>query len=128
MRWLQMRMVEAMHAESIERFGGSPGTRDQGLLESALARPENIHAYEPEADVFRLAAAYCAGIVKNHPFVDGNKRTGVLAANAFLHLNGVEFSPEEPTVVTMIIGLASGEIGEGAIAEWLRANSVNRAP
>jgi len=128
MRWLQVRMVEAMHAESIERFGGSPGTRDQGLLESALARPVNIHAYEPESDVFRLAAAYCAGIVKNHPSVDGNTRTGILAANAFLHLNGIVFSPEEPMVVTMIIGLASGEIGEDAVAEWLRANSVNPAP
>jgi death on curing protein len=128
MRWLQLHMVEAMHAESIERFGGSPGTRDPGLLESALARPVNIHAYEPEADIFRLAAAYCAGIVKNHPFVDGNKRTGILAANAFLHLNGFVFSPDEATVVTMIVGLAAGDIGEDTVAEWLRANSVNPAP
>jgi death-on-curing protein len=67
MRWLSRRVVEAMHQESLERFGGSPGLRDEGLLESALARPQNIHAYEPEAAIFRLAAAYCAGIVKNHP-------------------------------------------------------------
>jgi death-on-curing protein len=77
MIWLTKDMVEAFHREALARFGGGDGLRDPGLLESALARPENIHAYEPDADIFRLAASYCAGIVKNHPFVDGNKRTGI---------------------------------------------------
>lgn len=117
-------MVEAMHQESLERFGGSPGIRDAGLLDSALARPQNILAYQPEADVFRLAAAYCAGIVKNHPFIDGNKRCGILAANAFLHLYGIRFSPEEPMIVTMVTGLAAGEVTEEAIAEWMRKSSA----
>ena len=75
MIWLTRHMVEAFHRESLVRFGGADGLRDQGLLLSALARAENIYAYEAEADVFRLAAAYCAGVVKNHPFKDGNGRT-----------------------------------------------------
>jgi death-on-curing protein len=83
MFWLTKDMVDVFHRESLARFGGADGIRDQGLLESALARPENVHAYEPDADVFRLAAVYCHGIVKNHPFIDGNKRTGTLAAIAF---------------------------------------------
>lgn len=126
MRWVTRRMVEAMHQESLERFGGSPGIRDEALLESALARPQNIFAYEPEADLFRLAAAYCAGIVKNHPFIDGNKRSGILAANAFLRLNGIAFSPDEPLIVTMVAGLAAGEVSEEAVCEWLKAASKAR--
>ncbi|MFN0192351.1 MAG: type II toxin-antitoxin system death-on-curing family toxin [Aestuariivirga sp.] len=124
MIWLSKDMVEAFHRESLARFGGADGTRDVGLLESAVARPENIFAYEPEADVFRLAAAYCAGIVKNHPFVDGNKRTGALSAVVFLSLNGVEVSFDEPMIVTMIVGLAAGEVSETEIAEWLRQSAA----
>lgn len=126
MRWLTRRMVEAMHQESLERFGGSPGIRDEALLESALARPQSIFAYEPDSDLFRLAAAYSAGIVKNHPFIDGNKRSGILAANAFLRLNGVAFSPDEPVIVTMVAGLAAGEVSEEAVSEWLSAASKAR--
>ena len=117
-------MVVAFHRESLARFGGDDGIRDEGLLLSALARAENIHAYEPDADVFRLAAAYCAGVVKNHPFVDGNKRTGVLSAVVFLGLNGIELAFDEPAVVTIIYGLAAGEIGEDKLAAWLRASVV----
>lgn len=120
MIWLTREMVEVFHRESLARFGGADGLRDEGLLLSALARPENIHAYEPEADMFRLAAAYCAGIVKNHPFIDGNKRTSVLAAATFLALNDVAVEFEEAMIVTMIIGLAAGEVSEDELAQWLR--------
>jgi death-on-curing protein len=120
MKWLAKDMVEAFHRESLVRFGGADGLRDQGLLESALARPENIHAYEPEADIFSLAATYCAGIVRNHPFVDGNKRTGILSAVAFLALNGIEVEFEETSIVMMVIGLAAGEMDEATVANWLR--------
>jgi len=114
-------MVEALHRESLARFGGADGTRDEGLLLSALGRAENIHAYEDTADIFRLAAAYCSGIVKNHPFVDGNKRTGILSAVVFLGLNDVQIEFKEPQIVTMVVGLAAGDISEEDLANWLRA-------
>ena len=119
-------MVEVFHRESLVRFGGADGLRDEGLLDSALARPENIHAYEPEADMFRLAAAYCTGVVKNHPFVDGNKRTGALSTVVFLALNGIDVELQEPMIVTMIVGLAAGEVAESELADWLRASAVSR--
>lgn len=120
MIWLTRDMVEAFHRESLARFGGADGIRDPGLLESALSRPQNIHAYEPDADLYRLAAAYCAGIVKNHPFIDGNKRTGVLSAVAFLGLNGIALDFDEAMIVTMVIGLAAGEVSDDQLASWLR--------
>ncbi|MFT3986583.1 type II toxin-antitoxin system death-on-curing family toxin [Aestuariivirga sp.] len=124
MIWLTTAMVEAFHRESLVRFGGADGLRDEGLLLSALARPENIFAYEPDADIFRLAAAYCAGVVKNHPFIDGNKRTGTLCAVVFLGLNDVAVEFDEAMIVTMIYGLAAGEISEDALAAWLRELAV----
>ncbi len=119
-------MVEAFHAESLARFGGADGLRDEGLMLSALARPENIHAYDESADIFALAAAYCAGIVKNHPFIDGNKRTGLLAAIVFLGLNDIAFEFDEAEIVVMIYGLAAGEVPEDAIATWLRKSAISR--
>ncbi len=124
MIWLTRDMVEAFHRESLVEFGGADGIRDEGLLLSALARPENIQAYEPEADVFRLAAAYCTGVVKNHPFIDGNKRTGTLCAIAFLALNQVPVEFNEPEIAAIIIGLAASEISESDLAEWLRRAAV----
>jgi death on curing protein len=124
MIWLTRDMVEAFHRESLVRFGGSDGLRDEGLMLSAIARAENIHAYEPEADAFRLAAAYCTGIVKNHPFIDGNKRTGVLCAIVFLGINGIELAFDEAMIVTMIYGLASGEVSEKNLEDWLRQSVV----
>ena len=118
--------MEAFHRESLVRFGGADGLRDEGLLLSALAGPENIFAYEPGADVFRLAAAYCAGVVQNHPFIDGNKRTGILSGIVFLSLNGVEANFDEATIVTMVYGLAASEVTEDKLADWLRTSAVNR--
>jgi death-on-curing protein len=123
MFWLTKAMVEAFHRESLARFGGADGIRDEGLLLSALARAENIHAYEPEADVFRLAAAYSSGIVKNHPFVDGNKRTGILSTVVFLGLNDVRLEFDEAMIFTMVYGLAAGEINESHFADWLRKSA-----
>ncbi len=120
MIWLTRDMVEAFHRESLVEFGGADGIRDEGLLLSALARPENLHAYEPDADMFQLAAAYCTGVVKNHPFIDGNKRTGTLCAIAFLALNGVAVEFKEPEIAAIIIGLAASEISESELTVWLR--------
>ncbi len=123
MNWLTIDMVEGFHRESLALFGGSDGLRDRGLLESALARAENILAYEPDADVFRLAAAYGHGLVKNHPFIDGNKRTGTLAAVVFLGMNGIEVEFDEAEIAVMIIGVAASEFTEDDLASWLRKNA-----
>jgi death on curing protein len=126
MIWLERPMVDLFHRESLALFGGGDGLRDEGLLLSALARPQNVIAYEPDADLFRLAATYCHGIVKNHPFVDGNKRTGALAAVSFLALNDVELEFDEPEIVVMVLGLAAGEVNEAEFAEWLRKAAIHR--
>ena len=120
MFWLTKDMVEAFHRESLVRFGGSDGMRDEGLMLSAISRPQNILAYAPGTNIFRLAAAYCAGIVKNHPFIDGNKRTGLLCAVVFLGLNGVELAFNEAEIVAIIYGLAAGEVTELQMENWLR--------
>ncbi|MBL8907186.1 MAG: type II toxin-antitoxin system death-on-curing family toxin [Rhizobiales bacterium] len=120
MKWLTRHMVDSFHRESLARFGGADGTRDEGLLVSALARAENTHAYDATADIFRLAATYCFGVVKNHPFLDGNKRTGVLSAVAFLGLNDVRVEFDEPYIVSMVIGVAAGDVSEEEFADWLR--------
>lgn len=125
--WLTPRMVMAMHAQAIALVGGLAGIRDQGLLESALDRPRNLAAYGDSPDIFDLAAAYCVGIVKNHPFIDGNKRTGYLAAHTFLELNGYDVAPEEADIVTVIMGVAEGTYDESVVAEWLKDYSHRKA-
>ncbi len=119
-------MVMALHAETVAAFGGSPGLRDIGLLESALDRPRNLYAHGDDPPLFDLAAAYCAGIVKNHPFIDGNKRTGLLSARAFLFRNGYLFEPEERDEVTIMVALAAGEIEEAALTAWFAEYSEAR--
>jgi death on curing protein len=100
-------------------FGGAAGLRDENLLDAALARPRNLHAYE-QPDLAALAAAYTAGIVGNHPFIDGNKRAGFLAAYVFLDRNGLELTAPEAEATTMTQALAAGEIDAAAYAAWLR--------
>ena len=117
-RWLALATVQAIHAEAVAAYGGSVGIRDQGLLESALDRPRNLSAFGDDPSVFDLAAAYCAGVVKNHPFIDGNKRAGLLAAVAFLDFNGYVFRPTEADAVLVTMALAAGEIDESALAAW----------
>jgi death-on-curing protein len=119
-RWLTPEMVYAIHAQAIRIFGGAAGVRDPGVLESALERPHNLYHYGDAPTLFDLAAAYCAGIVKGHPFVDGNKRTGVLIANVFLEQNGYRFEPDEVDVVRVIMALAEGSADEAMLGAWFR--------
>ena len=122
--WVSLAMVRAAHAESIARFGGTAELHDLGLLESALDRPRNLFAYQENLSVAELPAAYCSGIVRNHPFVDGNKRAGILAAVMFLDLNGFDFAPDEVEAYTIIIALAAGEIDQDALAIWIAENAA----
>jgi death-on-curing protein len=119
--WLLRSLIDAVHDAQIAEHGGADGLRDEGALDSALARPVNLNAYG-ETDVFRLAAAYAFGIVRNHPFVDGNKRTAFLAAYVFLHINGHEIIADEVGAATAVLTLAAGEIGEDEFSDWLRRN------
>lgn len=124
--WLTAIQAKILHAEAVKLFGGSPGVRDEGLLQSALARPRHLWTYEEAATPFDLAAAYGFGIAKNHAFVDGNKRTALLAIRAFLFRNGYHFEPEEVETVTVMEGVAGGAVGEAVLSEWIEANSEQR--
>ena len=119
--WLLREAVFATHERLLSEFGGAAGVRDEGLLDSALARPENMHAYE-HPDIFDLAAAYAFGVVKNHPFVDGNKRTGFTIAVMFLERNGQTFTASEAEATIQTLALAAGDLEESGYAGWLRAN------
>lgn len=119
-KWLTKRMVPAIHDEAVEMFGGTAGIRDEGLIESALSRPQNRYGYETEATLFDLAASLCHGICKNHPFLDGNKRTALLSARAFLFLNGFAFEPREVDEVENMVAVASGALDEAGLAAWFR--------
>ncbi len=116
----------AIHDEAIYEFGGLAEVRDQGLLASALDRPRNRLAYEPQSSTFELAAGLCVGIAKNHPFNDGNKRTALLAARALLFLNGQALEPSQSEEVNMLVAVADGSVGERDLAIWLQANSSPR--
>jgi death on curing protein len=124
-RWLIEGVVIAMHGEQIAAHGGSLGIRDTGLLSSALARPQNQAVYG-EPSVFDLAAAYAFGIIRNHSFVDGNKRTGFLAAYVFLDLNGWELMASEAEAVAAVLALAANEMDGAGFAGWLKSKSVIR--
>lgn len=120
MRWLKIDRVLAIHQRQIAEHGGDDGVRDLGLLESALGRPLNIRAYAPVADISRLAAAYAFGIIKNHPFVDGNKPTGYVVMEAFLVLNGHTLNATPQEKYLTIIALADGSLSEDQLAVWGR--------
>lgn len=113
-----------MHDESLARFGGTAGIRDPGLVESALARPRNLYAYEGVTDVARLAAAYGFGIARNHPFVDGNKRTALLVVAVFCAMNGRRFDPDQADEVRTIAAMSAGELSEDVFARWVVDNSA----
>ena len=114
-------MVEAIHFEQLREHGGLIGPPDEAALEAALARPMNKLAYDPEASLTTLAAAYGFGLVKNHPFRDGNKRVGFLAMVTFLRLNGATFTASEDDVVAKVEGLAAGKVSEAKLEAWLRS-------
>ncbi len=120
--WLEARLVLTMHEEQIREHGGSYGVRDEGLMESALARPKQLFHYGEKVDMLALAAAYGHGVAKNHPFVDGNKRTAFQCMYVFLYINGIEITASEIDVVVTMLGLADGSISEMQLAAWLKAN------
>jgi len=119
--WMDREDCIAIHEMMLSQHGGLAGVRDEGLLMSALARPQHRFAYA-EASLTDLAASYAAGIVLNHPFLDGNKRTGFMVAATFLDVNGVAITASEESVVEHTIALASGELSEAAYAAWLKEN------
>lgn len=120
--WILREVVRTLQEQSLAQFGGSAGVRDEGLLDSALGKPQNLFAYG-KPSLFELAASYAFGLVKNHPFIDGNKRAGFVVAVLFLELNGYKFQATEVDAALRTLALAAGEMSEAAYAEWLKANS-----
>jgi death-on-curing protein len=120
--WLDRTDCLAVHDMMLAQHGGLAGVRDEGLLASALARPPNRFAYEPSGPA-DLAASYAAGVILNHPFIDGNKRTGFMLAVTFLELNGLVFTASEESVVEKTLALAAGKLEEAGYAAWLKSNS-----
>lgn len=123
--WLDPKVLLAVHEELLAEHGGAAGTRDAGLFESALARPRNLALYG-EPDVADLAAAYGCGIARNHPFIDGNKRTAFVAVELFLLLNEQELMADDEDCVLTMLAVAAGSLDEAAFAAWLRAHSRPR--
>lgn len=119
--WLTIRQIKAMHAEQLALFGGPAGIRDEGVLESALARPLNRWHYGT-TDLPSLAAAYAFGIARNHAFVDGNKRTAFAAMMVFLRRNQIPFAPSQADATAVMLALAAGEITEEGLARWIADN------
>jgi len=122
-RWLSRLVVDAIHHDQIREHGGLPGIRDENVLESALARPQQEWRYAEETDLASLAAAYGFGLVKNHPYRDGNKRIGLLAIATFLGINGYDLQATDADVVIQILALADGRVSETELADWIRAHS-----
>jgi death-on-curing protein len=122
-KWLSREAVEIIHSEQLAEHGGLPGIKDENALEAALARPLNKAAYG-ENDLFALASAYLYGLVRNHPFSDGNKRTGYLAAFTFLYINGYLIDADDGTIVIFVLGVASAEIDEEGATRFLRDASL----
>lgn len=121
-KWLSREAIEIVHEEQLREHGGLPGIKDENAFEAALARPINKDAYE-QADIFQLAAAYLFGLTRNHPFSDGNKRTGWIAAYAFLRLHGYQITASNVEAVVFVLSVAAGEINEEGIASFLRDHS-----
>lgn len=124
-RWLNADVLQAVHLEQLAEHGGAFGTRDEGLFESALARPQNLALYG-EPDVCDLAAAYAVGLAKNHPFVDGNKRTAYVAMELFLLLNGAELTADDGDATLTLVAVAAGDLDEPTLAQWLRKHTASR--
>jgi death on curing protein len=122
--WLNRVIVEAIHADQVREHGGQAGLRDEGLLESALARPRHVWSYDPGAGLSRLTAEYGFGPARNHAFLDGNKRTAFVAMNVFLILNGYEIETAEAEAVDVMLRLAAGSFDLGGLVQWIAAAVV----
>jgi death-on-curing protein len=120
--WIEESVVLALHEEHLAEHGGPVGIRDRGLLESALFRPQNLIGYG-DPDLAALAAAYGFGLARNHPFIDGNKRTAFTVMELFLALNGQELIADDPSCIVAILKLAEGGLSETEFADWIRANT-----
>lgn len=125
-RWIGLAVVLALHDEQLAEHGGAPGLRDQGLLESALDRPKNLFAYSTP-DLAALAASYGFGLIRNHPFVDGNKRMAFVVTETFLALAGHEITASDAECLSTWLSLAAGEVSEDQLADWLRLR-LKRCP
>ena len=121
-QWVLRETVLALHERLLAEFGGRAGLRDEGMLESALHRPRHKFSYG-KPSLFELAAAYAFGLIRNHPFIDGNKRLGFLTATLFLKINQLEFEADEADATVKTLGLAAKELDERKYAKWLQANS-----
>jgi death-on-curing protein len=121
-KWIEKSALLLLHEESLARFGGVRGIRDEGLLDSALARPLNRSLYDESRDLADLAAAYGFGIAKNQSFIDGNKRASLLSIGLFLAINKRRLRAEQVDIIHTIRGLAAGTLGEGELAAWIRAH------
>ena len=123
--WLNRAVIIAIHEVQLAEHGGGTGVRDAGLLDSALGKPQQLNNYgEPPPDAAALAASYGYGISRNHPFIDGNKRTGYVAAELFLRLNGWRLTADDASCVVTMLAVAAGDITEEAFAAWLRTHAV----
>lgn len=125
-KWIGKKALLLLHEESLAEFGGARGLRDEGLLDSALARPRNAYAYNSESSIAALAASYGFGITKNHAFVDGNKRAAFMAAGLFLMINGQRLVADQADAVGIMLGVASGDVKEKALAKWIATNVAVR--
>jgi death-on-curing protein len=127
--WIQKELVLAVHERQLAEHGGSSGVRDATLLESALARPQQRYVYgDPQPDLADLAASLAHGLARNHPFVDGNKRTAAVMCETFVELNGHTLAATDLEMYPLYLGLATGEVGEGEFAAWLRSRLTPHAP
>ncbi|MCB1629383.1 MAG: type II toxin-antitoxin system death-on-curing family toxin [Xanthomonadales bacterium] len=119
--WIEKRLVMAIHNRQLAEHGGIPGVRDEGLLDSAISRPRQRHAYgDPPPDLAALAASLAFGLARNHPFLDGNKRTAAVACETFLLLNDVEIIADDVALYPVYLALAEGRLSENEFADWLR--------
>ena len=124
MRWVSRRAVLYLHDESLRDHGGLPGVRDEGLLDSALMRPQHLLNYDSDATLAQLAAAYAVGIARSHPFSDGNKRTAFLALDLFCMINGWQVQTSQVDVVSIMLGVAANEVTEEQLAAWIGSKLV----
>ncbi|MCS3664570.1 death-on-curing protein [Salinibacter ruber] len=124
-RWLTRKIVDAIHADQLKQHGGLPGARDEGAVESALARPKHLQTYGDDPSVHRLAAAYGAGLARNHGYRDGNKRTAFMAMYVFLRFNDQQVDAKEAVVVDLMKAVAQGDCEEEKLTAWLDGHTVS---